>query len=393
MKNYYWFFVLSTFAFSSCSLGDDLFGSGDAETLTCSDFDDDVRLQHQDGRSVDYIIDCLVEVDATDIVIEENTVVEFTEGSGLIIKGDAVLTIVSQVDDEWITLRGQESRAGFWKGIHIDSDSRISRILRTHISDAGDNTDSRFKGAVHVKTFATITNSTISNVEGCGLYVDNQAQMQSGMVDLEISNCSSYPVSVPIPEWDRFYVVTPPNAALYGNLEVNNCGPNKVEVRGSNTTALREVNGDIIGLDIPYQVGGVVNVPISNRLKFLPGAMIEMQEDTRIFVEGSFSVDGVSGNPAVIYGSVDEPGYWGGIHIDRPTAQTANVIEYLHILNGGGGTFENANITLKSGKYIVENCRISKSATCGLRYFENAVMLTETGNTYADNAGGGLCKD
>lgn len=393
MKSIFTFSLIIVCLFSSCTLGDDIFGSNDAEILTCSDFEDDITLEHQDGRSVDYIIDCLVEVDDTDIHIEENTVVVFTEGSGLIINGDGVLTIVSQVEDGWITLRGEENRPGFWKGIHLNGDNRISRILRAHISDAGDSSDSRFKGAVHVKSFGTITTSTIANVEGCGVYVEDSGQMQSGLVELEISDCSSYPVSVPIPQWYRFYTVIPPNAELYSNLEVRGCSPNKVQVRGSNVSELREVNGDIIGLDIPYQVGGIVEVPLAKRLKFHPGTMIEMQEDTRIFVEGSFSCAAESGNPAVIYGSVDEPGYWGGIYIDRPTAQTANVMEYLHILNGGGGTFENANITLKSGKYVVRNCRISKSASCGIRYFEDNVTLTESGNVYADNAGGGLCKN
>lgn len=164
MKSIFTFSLSIVCLFSSCTLGDDIFGSNDAEILTCSDFEDDITLEHQDGRSVDYIIDCLVEVDDTDIHIEENTVVAFTEGSGLIINGDGVLTIVSQVEDGWITLRGEEGRPGFWKGIHLNGDNRISRILRAHISDAGDSSDGRFKGAVHVKSFGTISTSTIVNI-------------------------------------------------------------------------------------------------------------------------------------------------------------------------------------------------------------------------------------
>jgi hypothetical protein len=388
--------LLLLILFSTCCLtcNSDLLNlSGDAKELTCKDFENDIILEHKDGRSVDYIIDCLVEVDDIDITFYENVVVEFTEGSGLIIRGDAVLSIVSLVEEEPITLRGVKRESGYWKGIHLASNHDISRIVNGIISDAGDPTDARFKGAITFNTHGWITNSKISNVSGYGIYVDDYAKIRDGLVNLEINDCSNYPVSVPVPEWDEFYVVTPPKADLYGNLSISNCRPNKIEVRGSNIEALQQINGDIIGLPYPYVLEGDIVVPLSNRLKFLPGALMEMKEKSRIYVYGSFTTSGVSGNPAIIYGAEDRPGFWGGIYIDRPTAQTANRIEYLHILNGGNGPFENANITLRSGKYIVENCRISKSSSCGLRYFKSTTMLTETNNIYADNAGGGLCEN
>ncbi len=376
----------------SCTNMSDLFnGSGDPTILTCDDFQQDINLEHQNGNSVDYIIDCLVDVDNIDINISENTVIEFTKGSGLILRGDALLTIVSVIQGEPITIRGKKNEAGYWKGIHLASNHDVNRIQNAIISDAGDPTDARFIGAITVKTHGWVTRSKISNISGYGIYINDYGKIRSGLIDLQFTDCSKSPVSVPIPQWGKFYIPIPPQGELYGNISALNCNPNKIEVRGSNIQSLQQINGYIVGLDIPYVLEGDIVVPLSKSLKFLPGAQMEMKKHSRIYVYGSFASAGVSGNPAIIYGSNDTPGYWGGIYIDRPTAQTANRIEYLHILNGGGGPFENANITLRSGKYLVENCRISKSSSCGLRYFRNRVTLTETNNVYANNAGGGLC--
>lgn len=381
--------LLGLFLFDSCSLIN--IGSGDPVVLTCDDFNEDIRLEKKGNRAVDYLIDCLVEVDDIDIEILENVIVEFTEGSGIIMNGEAILTIVSLIADEPITLRGAERTEGFWKGIHLNGNHTINRLTNVIISDAGDPNDDRFKGAITVKTHGWIRTAKISNISGNGIYVHDYGKIRDALVNIDIRNCSSYPVSVPVAEWDEFYEVIPPDASLYGNVYLENCIPNKIEVRGSANTELQKFSGDIIDINYPYEVKGDVVVELASRLSLYPGAEVEMGENTRIYVYGSFSSKGKSGNPVIMRGVQDENGYWGGIYIDKPTAQSFNNIEYLHILNGGGGSFENANITLKSGKFNVENCRISKSASCGLRYFTNAVTLNESGNVYADNNGGGLC--
>jgi hypothetical protein len=381
--------LLGLFLFDSCSLIN--IGSGDPVVLTCDDFTDDIKLEKKGDRAVDYLIDCLVEVDDIDIGISENVVIEFTEGSGIIMNGDGILTIVSLIADEPITLRGAERKAGFWKGIHLNGNHTINRLTNVIISDAGDPNDDRFKGAITVKTNGWIRSTKISNVSGNGIYVHDYGKIRDALVNIDIRNCSDYPVSLPVSEWDEFYEVIPPDASLYGNVYIENCIPNKIEVRGSNQVDLQKFSGDIIDINYPYEVKGDVIIELSSRFNLYPGAEVEMGENARIYVYGSFSSKGESGNPVIMRGVLDENGYWGGIYIDRPNAVTANKIEYFHILNGGGGSFENANITLKSGKYIVENCRISKSASCGLRYFANEVTLNESGNIFADNSGGGLC--
>ena len=57
--------VFLVFILFSCN--GDLFDiSNDPKTLDCSDFMEDIKLEHEEGRSVDYIIDCLVDVDDID---------------------------------------------------------------------------------------------------------------------------------------------------------------------------------------------------------------------------------------------------------------------------------------------------------------------------------------
>ena len=114
MKNLVLFsFLTLLFVAQSCF---DIFSfNGDAITLTCEDFSEDIVLESSGNLGVDYIIDCLVDVDDIDIAIGEGATVEFTEGSGIIIRNDATLNIVSLVDGEPITLRGQDSEKVFGK--------------------------------------------------------------------------------------------------------------------------------------------------------------------------------------------------------------------------------------------------------------------------------------
>ena len=228
---------------------------------------------------------------------------------------------------------------------------------------------------------------------GYGIYIHDYAVIREGLYNLVFNDCNTYPISSPIPEWDQFHVIVPPKGEPYGNIEANNCKPNKVEIRGGTTTELREMSGLVTGVGIPFEVKGDIYVPLAHRLDLFPDAELEMLKDTRIYVYGSFSSKGEPGHPTKVYGSEDKQGYWGGIYLDRPAGTGANRIEYLHILNGGGGTFEKANITLRGGSHVVENCKISKSGSCGIRYFSTDATLTESNNVFADNAGGGICEN
>jgi hypothetical protein len=364
----------------------------DPIVLTCADFDRDITLEHKEGRAVDYIIDCLVDVDDIEINISENTVVEFEPGSGLMINGDAKLTIVSMEESERVILRGTERNAGHWKGICLNSNHDLNRITNAFIGDAGDPTDERFKGAITVKTHGWITDTEISDVEGHGIYVYDRANIRSGLIGIKVSNTSDFPISVPIPQWGKFYDIIPP-ATVYGSVTLTDCIPNKIEVRGSSELDLQMINADIFGLDYPYVLEGDIMVPRTSRLKLLAGTQLEMKRGARIYVSGSFAVVGVSNNPVLMYGERDEKGYWGGVHIDRQNATGPNGIDYLHISNGGGGPFENANLTLKNGTYIVENSIITKSGTCGIRYFAGLTMLSEQNNTFSENDEGDICEN
>ena len=382
-------FFLTVFTWS-CSLLNP-FGAN-TETLSCNDFDDDIVLRHEEGRDIDYIIDCLVEVDNIDIEIQENVVVEFTEGSGLIIHDEAKLTIVSLVKDEPITLRGEKAIKGYWKGIYLDSDHNINRIQNAIISDAGDSNDDQFLGGVTIQTNGWINACTISNMDAYGIYIHDYAVIREGLYELVFNDCGAYPISAPIPEWDQFKILTPPAGEPYGSIIANNCVPNKVEIRGSQISELQNMSGLVCGIGIPFEVGGDVVITQTQRLDFYPDVEIEMLEHARIYIYGSFTSKGESGHPAIIYGAVDQPGYWGGIYIDNNSVG-AQRIEYLHILNGGGGSFENANLTFRNGSFVVDNCKISKSSSCGIRFFSNDVYLSESGNTFADNAGGAICEN
>ena len=153
------------------------------------------------------------------------------------------------------------------------------------------------------------------------------------------------------------------------------------------------MNGAFVGVGIPYQIKGDIVITSSRRLNLYPDAQLEMAKDTRIYVYGSFTSYGESGKPAIVYGAENQQGYWGGVYIDRVGGGYNGDIEYLHISNGGGGNFENANLTLRKGSFKIENCKISKSGSCGIRYFSDDVILNESGNTFADNAGGGICEN
>ena len=188
-----------------------------------------------------------------------------------------------------------------------------------------------FKGAITVKTKAIIDATTIENCNGFDVYVEDYAILKGSLVNMEIKDCTSYPVSIPVKEWDRFFWLIPPDGSKYANIQIQNCVPNKIEVREGSTDELKEFSGDIVGLSVPYEVKGDVHVKQGARFSLFPGVEIEMHEDTRIFVNGGISVYSDAQSPVIIRGLEDKPGYWGGIWADPGIG--ARFIDYLHILH------------------------------------------------------------
>ncbi len=123
--------------------------------------------------------------------IENNTVIDITarinllggveivfeEAAGLGVYDNGVFNAVGEASNK-IVFRGAQNTAGFWRGIHTETNSMDNVIRYAEINNGGSNYVycCNNPSSVFVKGGQlTVSNSTISNSGGCGMYISSGA--------------------------------------------------------------------------------------------------------------------------------------------------------------------------------------------------------------------------
>jgi hypothetical protein len=107
-----------------------------------------------------------------ELTILEGTEIVIRENAGLGVYDNGILKIQG-TDSRNVIIRGYESVAGYWRGIHIESSSLNNIIDYAEISDAGSNYVYCCNDAASIfykAGYASITNTKISNGKSYGIY-------------------------------------------------------------------------------------------------------------------------------------------------------------------------------------------------------------------------------
>ena len=350
--------------------------------LTCDDFKQDITLEHTEGNTVDYIINCLVTVtNDVEVDIIDGAIIEFGKDAGFIFDDNSTMVFYAlpgTVDP--VILRGNKDEPGYWKGIHIKSDQGSNLLQGVEIYDAGSATDPDFPGAITITGGCQLGNVVVSKSANYGIYYAKDIGTWNTFGKVEITKCAGYPIHIGAQDVWRL-----------GNWSDNvfsDNNPNRIQVVPEEVT--KETRFNYKG--IPYEVDGIIEAT-SGSVSIEDGVEIAFKRGSRLIIESQITAWADADKPIHLYGLEGTAGSWQGIYIDTKGTDAWSKIINVIIADGGEETYGSGNITLAGGTLTLNDCHISNSRTCGVRVNLTDGEFHESGNVYANNQGGNLCEE
>lgn len=319
----------------------------------------------------------------------EGATVTVAAGADFLFDSAARLTVTSTgalsavgTSTDTITFEAEGKTPGYWEGILIQSNNTANELIYVDVAHAGDYPNT---GNVDVRSGASVAvhHSTFSDSDDYGLYMHGGSSLQTGgTIASGFSNNAFYGntnegLRIPahlvgsIDTATVYYDASDANGKSYVGVFATTV--NTDQTWPATSAPIRFSDGDV-DLD-----GAAVTVAA--------GANLLFAENTRIDVTatGSLTAVGTATNMITFLGEGSTPGAWEGIIVRSNDA--ANELDYVEV--GYGGDYPNSgNIHLAAGQLTVTNSDIHDSADWGI--YVDMGMLTESGNTYSNNASGGV---
>lgn len=378
--------IFTTMLLISCeekgSGGGDINNPEGAPVLTCADFNQDIELEDVPGREVDYIIDCLVEIEDIEVEIIDGAVIEFTEGSGLIFKEgsrSSFFALPGAVDP--VILRGNKDQAGYWKGIRFEEGSESNTFNGVEIYNAGSKSDKRFYGAITIAGGANIGSTLIDGSANYGVYYEDEIGVWNSFTNVEITNCGSYPVRISSEDVGEL--------TGWSSNSYSGNNPDRIQVA---TVPLTKASVTYRDQGIPYEISTTLTY---DRISIEDDVELIFKSGCRLIVEGQMTAWDDGGDPIKFTSHNGMSGGWQGIYFKTNyyTTGTGNKLVNILVEYGGDPSVDMAaNIAVESGKINMEDCQIRNSAACGLKYIANQTTYLDNGNYFLNNAGGSVCE-
>ncbi|MEM6264869.1 MAG: hypothetical protein AAGI38_20320 [Bacteroidota bacterium] len=317
------------------------------------------------------------------LTIEAGTEIEVPENGGIGVTGQGILS-VNGTASQPVKIRGLQPSKGYWRGIHIETNSGSNRLSYMEISDAGSNY------VYCCNTIASVylddgqcafDHTTISNGKEYGI---------ATKTDANFSNFNAVNITTHDKEPMRVSII---QAGQIDGLESDFSGNTRDFIEIYNSTADEVVT--IEEINVPYRVANNVVIDIEERVNIKPGVDMAFSENAGIGVysNGALNAVGTSSKKITFRGAENTNGYWRGIHIE--TNSTSNEIRHAIVDNAGSNYVyccnQKANIMLKGGQATVANSSINSSGGCGI-YVRSGGVLTESGNTFSGNTDGNICQ-
>ena len=388
------FFILTAgllFIFSSCKKDkpEEQIVPG-ITNLPCDYFKSDRTLVNDTNKAVDYIINCVMDVEAN-ITIEPGVVIQFTEDAGIVVKSGFLKAIGT--DSQPIQLRGTLEIPGFWKGIYFQHGSIQNELSYTHITSAGGSAfDSNGDRGSVILFGPGKVKMNHSKIDKSGHFGFNApySNCEFDVKNTLFTNCSKAPFNIE-PEYMPLIDVS----NTYTNNTENYIA---VQLNGG----VLNGNSTIQALSIPYkiyQVSGFYEwLIIANGMVTFNGpVVIQFNDILGITVEpnGGITLEGSPAAPARLTGSNQVAGAWKGIYFNNSQLNNLfnhTLIEYAGSLAEG---YRYGISMWNNPKVSVNNCTFKDINGCAIFDFNNVDApnpnLSQSNNSFVNVSSGQMC--
>jgi hypothetical protein len=331
--------------------------SAETITLDCSGINSATELKNS-AAAIDYIIPSGCVLDVTeDLTIEAGTVIQMEENSGIGVYDNGSIKALG-TGAEPIVIKGADDVEGYWRGIHIETNTLDNQFDYVQVSNAGSNYVycCNTKASVFLKGGKiSMKNSTISKGAEIGLYADGNADLRE-FENNTITTHKGYPLAMHL---ERTGQLDGTDSDFSGNEK-------DFAFVYSGTTDLET---SVSALNIPYLYEGEV-FDIIVPVEYQAGVEVAFEENAGIGVydNGSLKISGVAGNIVKFRGADAVKGFWRGIHIE--TSSTKNDFDYFSMSDAGGNYVYCCNtiasLYLKDGNLSMNHVTIANGASYGI---------------------------
>ena len=359
----------------SLYIGGELPSSISSNTTLPNLFDDEAYPDYYANRSVQI---------TAGLTLEPGVVIECGSDISMFVSGSNAYLNASGSASRNIIFRGSEKIKGWWKNINFSSVNILNKLDHVQVLHAGSSATGGQKSAVYIKSSssyrAAITNTVISLNDGYGLFIDGN---ENGLIEFSGNTFSDNSEAPIMAGAENMYSLD--NASHYtGN------GIQAIVVKGpGNVNARFESNGTLKAIGIDYHFNSSAELKATLTLE--PGTTCLFASGKRLWVttEGVLIANGSSTEKITLSGQTPSPGAWNGIEL--ASASPENSIDYAIISFGGNSSGRDANIYMfNSSKLSLTNSTISDSQTWGVFLAAGSPELTESNNTFSNNASGDI---
>ncbi len=315
--------------------------------------------------AVDYLVDCVIDVTAN-LTIEPGVVIQVAENGGIGVYDNGSITAVG-TSTEPILFSGTTHTQGWWRGVHIESNSTQNKFDFVTIEDAGSNYVYCCNEAASLTLEGakmSMKNVTLKNGIALGLFVTG-ATTFTDYANIRIQTHKLYAASF-----------TPKALTYLDGTDSDYSGNDKDYVYVKALRIDAATTWPVI--NVPYLLEGKV-FDVTEPLTIEAGAEVICQENAGIGVynEGSLTVAGTAAQPVIMRGFEPTKGYWRGLSLE--TNKIANDLNYLQLSDAGSNYVyccgDPASIYLENGKASIKNTTISNGNGFGI-YAANAFTFS-----------------
>lgn len=382
------FICTGAFLANSCKKDDGI--NLDPIELDCDHFKTGQTLTDDPDRDVDYLITCVMDVEA-DIVVKAGVVIQFAENAGINVTETGSFNAVGTSDNR-VRLEGSSSEKGFWKGILFNSNSPnnlLKHVVVNHAGGSSFNTNDD-KAAVIIWADAQldIQNCNIGNSANYGIsaiYTNSNWSISS----TRIQQCDKAPA-----------VFLPPYLASFDGSNNFNGNPENYLLVDLGTEPVTSSLTWRKGT-IPYRITSTFSLfkelTVENAiLNIEPGTEIQFEDNTGLWIDetASLMAKGTASEPITFRGVNQTAGSWTAIYFDGNTTQSE--ISHATVSHAGQTLdYENSGILMRINPPLTLS-NITFNDISGCSVFNKDVALNPnltTSNLTHNNTAGSLCHE
>lgn len=312
------------------------------------------------------------------LTIEPGGTLVFEENTGLEVHGSDDGSIIADgtPEDEIVFTASQET-PGWWNGIFVWSEARNNVLNHVVVEYGGRNNEAN----VHLdsSTYLPITNSSLTNSDGYGLYIEEGTTMP------EIES-NEYTAN------ERGAVRVTVNNLHYLDAESTYTGNTEdvVAVEAETVSIESEnVDSDAVtwdNLGVPYRINHQTYVD-DIEITIDPGAIFRFEEggSLRMSTDSALIAEGTPEEEIVFTATDEVPGWWDGIVVSFSESRK-NILKHAVVEYGGRDT--SGNVSVGNGRIEIVDSTLRHSEARGFWSSEEGTVNDDicAVNEFQDNA-------